>query len=307
MADNAGIGDQALDIGVVEAARRRRSRNSAKPRAEILALAQDGEPGQARLEALEAELLEQAPVLGDRPAPFGVVIGLVVGKAARPPAARPAIRPFDQSIRQRHSSPRSMFVPFSGAGFRPLQPRRRLPDGNHAAPRKRRVHPFFLRAVPHFSPRSRAARCDPRRRHDPLHPATPSPRRLVSSTSMRSLTLAVAVAAIAALPALCRGRRRPLRAAAAGAAEPGPGRAVAAAAQARQEAAGDLAADAAHAAAPAAPPAARLKPAPTVVSSVTPAPMLQQKKAGKQVSRQFDPAFLPTMVAYSGNRSRARS
>ncbi|MCX5479006.1 L,D-transpeptidase [Kaistia geumhonensis] len=46
----------------------------------------------------------------------------------------------------------------------------------------------------------------------------------------------------------------------------------------------------------------RRAPAPTVVSSITPVPVPQRQQAqkGQKQSRQFDPAFLPAMVAYSG-------
>ena len=66
--------------------------------AEILALAQDRQPGEAGLKALEAELLEQAAVVGDRPAPFVVVIGRDSRHGRAPPAARPAVVARDQSV-----------------------------------------------------------------------------------------------------------------------------------------------------------------------------------------------------------------
>jgi hypothetical protein len=44
---------------------------------EILALAQDGQSGEAGLKTLQTDLFEQAPVVIDRPAPFAVVVGLV--------------------------------------------------------------------------------------------------------------------------------------------------------------------------------------------------------------------------------------
>ena len=47
---------------------------------EGLALAQDRQPGQPGLEALEAELLEQPHILRDRKSPLGVVIGAVFGR-----------------------------------------------------------------------------------------------------------------------------------------------------------------------------------------------------------------------------------
>ena len=48
--------------------------------AEVVALGEDGPPAQAGLEALETQLLEQAPVIVHRKSPFGVVIGEVVGQ-----------------------------------------------------------------------------------------------------------------------------------------------------------------------------------------------------------------------------------
>src|SRR5690606_27032783 len=55
--------------------------------AEGLALLQDRQPAQPRLEALEAELLEEAPVVAHRPAPLVVVVREVERVLARPPAA----------------------------------------------------------------------------------------------------------------------------------------------------------------------------------------------------------------------------
>ncbi len=47
----------------------------------------------------------------------------------------------------------------------------------------------------------------------------------------------------------------------------------------------------------------RRAPAPTVVSSITPVPVPQRQQAqkGQKASRQFDPAFLPTVIAYTGS------
>ena len=54
---------------------------------EVVALPQDRQPGEARLEPLEHELLEQAAVVVDREAPLGVVVGLVLGRRRAPEAA----------------------------------------------------------------------------------------------------------------------------------------------------------------------------------------------------------------------------
>ena len=58
---------------------------------EVLALAQDRQPRQARLEALQHQPLVDAAVVGDRPAPLLVVVGGVVGRRAAPPAAPAAV------------------------------------------------------------------------------------------------------------------------------------------------------------------------------------------------------------------------
>ena len=61
--------------------------------AEILALPEDGQPGQSRLETFEADLLEQPDVVADRPAPFVVVIVAVELVIAGPGAAQRAVFP----------------------------------------------------------------------------------------------------------------------------------------------------------------------------------------------------------------------
>src|SRR5262245_22318307 len=61
--------------------------------AEILALGQDGAPAQPGLKALEAQFLEQAPVIIDREAPLGVVIGQEVRGGTAPSAAQLPVRP----------------------------------------------------------------------------------------------------------------------------------------------------------------------------------------------------------------------
>ena len=86
MADDAGILQQALDValahvgdaGDVEAV---------EDFAEAVALPEDGDPGEAGLEAFEAELLEEPVVGGDRTAPFVVVVGDVERVGAGPGTA----------------------------------------------------------------------------------------------------------------------------------------------------------------------------------------------------------------------------
>src|SRR5690348_17821513 len=59
--------------------------------AEIVALAQDGDPGEPGLEAVEDQLLIERAVVIFRHAPFGVVIGDVNRILARPGASRLAV------------------------------------------------------------------------------------------------------------------------------------------------------------------------------------------------------------------------
>jgi hypothetical protein len=87
VADDAGIGQETFDVGRPEF-QQGLDLEPGKGAAEIVALPQYRDPGQARLEALEAELLEQVAVVRRRAAPFGVVVGLVQRVAAGPGAAR---------------------------------------------------------------------------------------------------------------------------------------------------------------------------------------------------------------------------
>jgi len=52
-----------------------------------------GSPG---LEGFQAELFEEAAVLGDREAPFGVVVGEVFGRGGAPMAAWAAVEAGDR-------------------------------------------------------------------------------------------------------------------------------------------------------------------------------------------------------------------
>ena len=76
MTDDRGVGEQAFDVALAE-------RGDAvgleafEGGAEALALAEDRQPGQTGLEALEAEPLIQAALVADRPDPLLVVVGVV--------------------------------------------------------------------------------------------------------------------------------------------------------------------------------------------------------------------------------------
>ena len=85
VADDRGVGEQARDVALAE----RRDPvgvEALERRPEALALAQDRQPRQARLEALEAEPLVEPALVADRAAPLLVVVG-VVPLVGRLPAA----------------------------------------------------------------------------------------------------------------------------------------------------------------------------------------------------------------------------
>ncbi len=91
MADDARVAEQPLDVARLEP-RDALELEIGEAFAKSLALAQDREPAQARLEALEADLLEQAAVVGDRESPLAVVVGDVELVIAAPPAAARRLR-----------------------------------------------------------------------------------------------------------------------------------------------------------------------------------------------------------------------
>ena len=91
MPDDPRVLQQALDAAFVPA-RDPLELEVGEGCAEVLALAQDREPGEPGLEALEAELLEELAIVVYRKAPLGVVVGLVVGVVATPPTTSALLR-----------------------------------------------------------------------------------------------------------------------------------------------------------------------------------------------------------------------
>ena len=90
IADDAFVGHQLLEF------RRRIARDLRRLEAiegltKIVALAQDGDPRQARLKSIEQQLLEQGARIIFRHAPFVVVIGDIERIDARPAAAGKAV------------------------------------------------------------------------------------------------------------------------------------------------------------------------------------------------------------------------
>ena len=97
VAHDAGVEHQRLDLRLVEAGDHRRI-EAREGLTEVLALAQDGDPGQPRLEAVENEFFEQRPVVEFRHAPFRVVVRDIEGIGAGPPAAGLMVGMEDQSV-----------------------------------------------------------------------------------------------------------------------------------------------------------------------------------------------------------------
>src|SRR5579875_4107377 len=103
--DDAGVGEESPDV--VRAERGDRGDvESGEGGAEVLALAEDRQPGQPGLERLQAEPLEHGLVAAERPAPLLVVVGEVFGAADAPGAAQPPVGPGGRGP-VAHVSPRS--------------------------------------------------------------------------------------------------------------------------------------------------------------------------------------------------------
>src|SRR5919198_2680653 len=88
MAHDPRVTEQALDVAIAET--RHGVRVEARERAaKVLPLAEDGQPREARLEALEAETLVEPALVRHRTTPLFVVVG-DVERVARRPAAFPS-------------------------------------------------------------------------------------------------------------------------------------------------------------------------------------------------------------------------
>src|ERR1700674_2622567 len=87
VADDSGVVEQLVDVTVGEPCDLRWV-EAGECAAETVSLSQDRQPGEARLEAFEAELLVDADLVDDGAAPLIVVIRDVVG-CGRAPAATP--------------------------------------------------------------------------------------------------------------------------------------------------------------------------------------------------------------------------
>src|SRR3954452_15791478 len=92
VAHDAGVAEQPLDVPVGEAGNRLDA-EAFERFPERRSLAQDHEPGQAGLEALEGQPLEHRVVVAYRAAPLVVVIAHIVGCGQRPWAAQATVRP----------------------------------------------------------------------------------------------------------------------------------------------------------------------------------------------------------------------
>ena len=95
VANDPGIGQQSFHVFLTKPGDSGRI-ESGEPRPEALPLAQDREPGETRLEALETDLLEEPVVVRDRPAPLVVVVIPIDLRLGSPPAARDSVVADDQ-------------------------------------------------------------------------------------------------------------------------------------------------------------------------------------------------------------------
>jgi hypothetical protein len=86
MADDAFILEQAFDVALAKA-RYPVKIEIMERGAEVLALGQDGAPAQSGLKTLQTQFLEQAMIIADREAPFGIVIVEKLRCGAAPVAA----------------------------------------------------------------------------------------------------------------------------------------------------------------------------------------------------------------------------
>ena len=91
MADDPGVAEQPLDVALVEVGDPL-DRETRKRLPKALPLAQDRQPREARLKALEREQLEQRIVAALLASPLVVVVGAVERIVPAPPAAREPVR-----------------------------------------------------------------------------------------------------------------------------------------------------------------------------------------------------------------------
>src|SRR5215210_3328 len=91
MAHDAGVAEQTLHVALAERGHRV-DLEIRERRTEVLALAQDREPREPGLEALEHHALVEAAVVAHRPPPLLVVVALIVRRGSAPPAARAPVR-----------------------------------------------------------------------------------------------------------------------------------------------------------------------------------------------------------------------
>jgi hypothetical protein len=90
VADDTGVADEALDIGIIELCDLMEI-ESGERCAEVFALSQDGKPGESGLKSLEADFFEEAKIVGHSPAPFLVMVADVFFIVTAPPAPDPPI------------------------------------------------------------------------------------------------------------------------------------------------------------------------------------------------------------------------
>ena len=98
-----------------------RSKSNPAKACRKLSRLKDRQPGEARLEPLEHELLEQAAVVVDREAPLGVVVGLVLGRRRAPEAAGDAVLAADDALVAQPRAPFSVSQVIASTDMRPAR------------------------------------------------------------------------------------------------------------------------------------------------------------------------------------------
>src|SRR4029079_2482496 len=108
VADDRRVAEKPLDVALPEAGDLVEV-EAGEGAAERIALAQDREPGEPRLEPLERDLLEQPHVVGDGQPPLVVVVCAIGGVLpSAPPAARDAVLVPDAALL--HAHPRTISI-----------------------------------------------------------------------------------------------------------------------------------------------------------------------------------------------------
>jgi len=106
MPDDPGVCEESLDIALPKRGHCRRV-ETLEHLAESLPFAKNGDPGEARLETLQGDLLEEPLIRRGGAAPLLVVVGPIDVRFGTPPASLLAVRTDDEAVTHVWSSSRS--------------------------------------------------------------------------------------------------------------------------------------------------------------------------------------------------------